>query len=166
MSPPNEHIQGGQWWTRYQPVSYKLESRSGNRQQFISMVDRCKAAGVNIFVDAVINHMSGMDGKGTGTGGSSFDGGSQSYPGVPFSNMDFNQPICQIQNYGDPTEVRNCYLVGLNDLAGAKSYVQDMIAGYIQDCLDIGVVGFRVDAAKHMWPEDIKNTIAKVSQGD
>ena len=50
----------------------------------------------------------------------------------------------------------------LNDLAGAKSYVQEMIAGYIQDCLDIGVVGFRVDAAKHMWPEDIKNTIAKV----
>ena len=61
-----EHIQGGQWWTRYQPVSYKLESRSGSRQQFISMVDRCKAAGVNIFVDAVINHMSGRDGAGEG----------------------------------------------------------------------------------------------------
>ena len=119
-----EHIQGSQWWTRYQPVSYKLESRSGNRQQFIDMVDRCKAAGVNIFVDAVINHMSGMDGQGSGTAGSSYNGGAQDYPGVPFSSQDFNQPICQIQNYGDPTEVRNCYLVGLNDLAGAKSYVQ------------------------------------------
>ena len=41
------------------------------------------------------------------------------------------------------------------------SVLQDMIAGYLQDCIDIGVVGFRVDAAKHMWPEDIKNTIAK-----
>ena len=92
---------------------------------------------------------------GTGTGGSSFDGDAQSYPGVPFSSLDFHQPICDIQNYGDPTEVRNCYLVGLNDLAGAKDYVQDMIAGYLQDCVDIGVVGFRVDAAKHMWPEDI-----------
>ena len=61
-----EHIPGGQWWTRYQPVSYKLESRSGSRQQFISMVDRCKAAGVNIFVDAVINHMSGRGGSGEG----------------------------------------------------------------------------------------------------
>ena len=70
VSPPMEHIQGSQWWTRYQPVSYKLESRSGNRQQFIDMVERCKAAGVNIFVDAVINHMSGMDGQGTGTGSS------------------------------------------------------------------------------------------------
>ncbi len=22
VSPPNEHITGSQWWTRYQPVSY------------------------------------------------------------------------------------------------------------------------------------------------
>ena len=59
-----EHIPGSAWWTRYQPVSYKLESRSGNRQQFIDMVDRCKAAGVNIFVDAILNHMSGLDSSG------------------------------------------------------------------------------------------------------
>ena len=59
VSPPNEHIQGGQWWTRYQPVSWKLESRSGNRDQFASMVRRCNAAGVNVIADLVINHMSG-----------------------------------------------------------------------------------------------------------
>ena len=40
ISPPNEHIQGDAWWTRYQPVSYKLQSRSGNREQFIDMVNR------------------------------------------------------------------------------------------------------------------------------
>jgi alpha-amylase len=27
VSPPMEHVQGGQWWTPYQPVSWKLESR-------------------------------------------------------------------------------------------------------------------------------------------
>ncbi len=27
ISPPHEHIQGGEWWTRYQPVSYVLNSR-------------------------------------------------------------------------------------------------------------------------------------------
>ena len=69
------------------------------------MVSRCKAAGVNIYVDGVINHMSGMDGAGTGTAGSQYDGGSQSYPGVPFSTNDFHKPICTIQNYNDPTEV-------------------------------------------------------------
>jgi alpha-amylase len=24
VSPPAEHIQGAQWWTSYQPVSYKI----------------------------------------------------------------------------------------------------------------------------------------------
>ena len=47
VSPPMEHIQGGSWWTRYQPVSYKLDSsRSGNRQQFINMVNTCNSVGV------------------------------------------------------------------------------------------------------------------------
>ena len=73
-----------------------------------------------------------MDHAGTGTSGSSYDGGAQSYPGVPFSSSDFHQPICEIQNYGNPTEVRNCYLVSLNDLNGAASYVQEKIAGYLQ----------------------------------
>ena len=63
-----EHIQGGQWWTRYQPVSYKLESRSGNRDQFISMVQRCRNAGLMVVADMVINHMTGHGGSGQGTG--------------------------------------------------------------------------------------------------
>ena len=65
VSPPNEHIQGGQWWTRcqgtgntslylsstfylcrYQPVSYILSSRSGNRDSFINMVQQCNSVGV------------------------------------------------------------------------------------------------------------------------
>lgn len=28
VSPPQEHIQGGQWWTSYQPVSYKIATAS------------------------------------------------------------------------------------------------------------------------------------------
>jgi hypothetical protein len=57
-------------------VSYLLESRSGTRQQFVDMVSRCNAVGVNVLVDLVINHMSGHGNSGTGSGGSSFDGES------------------------------------------------------------------------------------------
>ena len=52
VSPPNEHrvISWGNdhrpWWERYQPVSYILGSRSGNRDQFISMVETCHNHGV------------------------------------------------------------------------------------------------------------------------
>lgn len=38
VSPPNEHIQGPEWWTRYQPVSYIVQSRSGDRGAFANMV--------------------------------------------------------------------------------------------------------------------------------
>jgi len=156
ISPPMEHIQGPAWWTRYQPVSYKLQSRSGNRDQFANMVRRCNAAGVNVIADSVINHMSGHGSSGTGTAGSSFNGGSESYPGVPFGSGDFHQPYCEVNNYQDPNNVRNCYLVGLNDLNGGKDYVRDKIAGYMNDMASLGVKGFRVDASKHMWPGDLQ----------
>merc|ERR1712241_742717 len=156
VSPPMEHIQGGQWWTRYQPVSYKLESRSGNRDQFINMVNRCNAAGVNVIADLVLNHMTGHGQSGTGTGGSGYNGGSLDYPGVPFGYNDFHQPYCEINNYQDPQEVRNCYLVSLNDLNGGTDYVRGKIADYINDLINIGVKGLRFDASKHMWPGDLE----------
>jgi len=47
------------WWEVYQPVDYHLTSRMGNEAQFKSMVRTCRAAGVKVIVDAVINHMTG-----------------------------------------------------------------------------------------------------------
>ena len=48
VSPPNEHrlLLGRPWYERYQPVSYQLTSRSGTRQEFIQMIQRCHRAGV------------------------------------------------------------------------------------------------------------------------
>ena len=84
VSPPNQNrivtLPDGDrpWWERYQPVSYKLETRSGDRAGFIDMVQRCNAVGVRIIVDAIINHMLGEDAlTGTGTGGSSYNSGSR-----------------------------------------------------------------------------------------
>ena len=99
--------------------------------------------------------MTGHGSSGQGTGGSGFDGGSESYDGVPFSSQDFHQPYCEINDYGNINEVRNCYLVTLNDLDGGKDYVRGKIADYFNDLINIGVSGFRVDASKHMWPGDI-----------
>ena len=38
VSPPQESIQGTQWWTSYQPVSYKLDSKLGTEAEFKNMV--------------------------------------------------------------------------------------------------------------------------------
>ncbi|XP_023225708.1 pancreatic alpha-amylase-like [Centruroides sculpturatus] len=149
------------WFERYQPVSYKLGTRSGTESEFREMVRRCNNAGVRIYVDAVINHMTGDIGKGQGTAGSHFDPGALQYYGVPYGPSDFNNDKCHsqsgnIENYQDKHQVRDCRLSGLADLNLGKQYVRDKITEYLNYLIDIGVAGFRFDAAKHMWPSDIK----------
>lgn len=111
------------------------------------MTRRCNAVGVHIYTDTMINHMSG--GSGTGTAGSSADNRGQFWPGVPFGPDDFN-PKCEISNYNDKGQVRNCWLLNLADLNQSTEYVRTQIAAFLNHLIDLGVAGFRVDAMKHM----------------
>ncbi|MGH3351266.1 MAG: alpha-amylase [Nocardioides sp.] len=158
VSPPQEHIQGGQWWTSYQPVSYKIAGRLGDRNAFKNMIDTCHAAGVKVVADAVINHMSA--GSGTGTGGSSYS--KYDYPGL-YSSPDMDNCTSQISNYQDRTNVQECELVGLADLDTGEDYVRGKIAGYLNDLLSLGVDGFRIDAAKHMAAGDLANIKSRLT---
>ncbi|UCM91725.1 carbohydrate-binding module family 20 domain-containing protein [Streptomyces marincola] len=160
VSPPQEQIQGSQWWTNYQPVSYRIDSRLGNRDQFVAMVDTCRDAGVGVVVDAVINHMTA--GSGTGTGGSRYT--KYDYPAAPYSDGDFHTCRRDIgNNYGDRGNVQNCELVGLADLDTGKDYVRQRIADYLNDLLSLGVAGFRIDAAKHMSAADLAAIRSRMS---
>ncbi len=162
VSPPNEHavVDGVPWYQRYQPVSYRLESRSGTRAEFAEMVRTCKQVGVDIYVDAVINHMTGVVPQShakVGIAGSRY--GFYDYPGI-YSFNDFHH--CgrngndDIRNYGDRFEVQNCELVDLADLNTGSLEVQTRIAKYLADLLSLGVTGFRIDAAKHIATNDIR----------
>ena len=163
VSPPNEHITGPAWWTRYQPVSYKIESRGGTREEFATMVARCKAAGVGIYADAVINHMAGFA-EGTGVAGSPFS--EYDYPAVPYDYDDFHH--CgrnendRIENYGDLEEAQTCQLGTLDDLDTGKPGVQAKIATYLDDLLGLGATGFRIDAAKHIHHDELHAILQQV----
>lgn len=158
VSPPAEHIQGSQWWTSYQPVSYKIAGRLGDRAAFQSMVNTCHAAGVKVVADTVINHMSA--GSGTGTGGSSYS--KYNYPGL-YSSYDFDDCTSQVSNYQDRWNVQHCELVGLADLDTGEEYVRKAIAGYMNDLLSLGVDGFRIDAAKHIDSADLANIKSRLT---
>ena len=105
--------------------------------------------------------MAGSGREGIGSGGSSFStmGDDRDFPSVPYGPEHFTpRDMCPsgdggVNAYDDPENVRNCNLSGLCDLYGANDYVRDAVAAYLNDMIDIGVAGFRVDAAKHMWPE-------------
>ncbi|WP_406292554.1 carbohydrate-binding module family 20 domain-containing protein [Streptomyces sp. NBC_00624] len=158
VSPPQEHIQGSQWWTSYQPVSYKIAGRLGDRTAFAAMVSTCHSAGVKVVADSVINHMSA--GSGTGTGGSSYT--KYNYPGL-YSSSDMDDCTAQISNYQDRANVQNCELVGLADLDTGEDYVRGKIAGYLDDLRSLGVDGFRIDAAKHMPASDLANIKSRLA---
>uniref|UniRef100_A0A1I7YJB7 Alpha-amylase n=1 Tax=Steinernema glaseri TaxID=37863 RepID=A0A1I7YJB7_9BILA len=179
VSPPNEHLMiyvndDVPWYVRYQPVSYKLDSRSGNEQEFKDMVERCNRVGVRIVVDVVLNHMVGIGQKkgvnGVNSSGTSdFDGrpGHEDFPGVPYHQYDTNDPRCSHDIEGSDYQnsaynVKECRLVGLIDLDQNSPSVRKIMQAYLNKLISYGVAGFRFDASKHMWPQDLKALLSGV----
>ncbi|XP_052747663.1 alpha-amylase 4N-like isoform X2 [Galleria mellonella] len=111
ISPPSEnviiHLQDNTrpWYERYQVMSYKLVTRSGNREEFLNMTRRCNKVGVRIYADVVFNHMTADNSNNIGTAGSTADFKKYSYPAVPYTEEHFHHPFCAINNYNNVTEV-------------------------------------------------------------
>lgn len=157
VSPPQDHIKGDQWWTSYQPVSYKLNSKLGTEDEFKKMITTCKASGVGIIADAVINHTTGFANKDTlGVGGSKYDAANQSFPDAGYTKDDFHKSTEDINTYRKAEIVWTHRLVGLLDLDTSNPHVQKTLGEYFAYMLKLGVAGFRVDAAKHMSPQDVR----------
>jgi alpha-amylase len=165
VSPPEESLSLADnspphpWWDVYQPVSYQINSRFGNRAQFAAMVTACHNAGIKVYADAVLNHMTGH-GSGVGYAGTTFSN-EYVFPNL-WSAADFhyypaNCPNSNdtVTNYNSQADVQECQLVGLADLNTETSYVRGKLAGYLNDLESLGVDGFRLDAAKHMNDNDI-----------
>jgi alpha-amylase len=145
----------------------------GTEKQFKRMVNICRDSGVKVYVDTVINHM-------TGQGDTSYGGVHYTkyhYNVVPYTPDNFHSypadcPIApdagsdsqngSIADFNDYRQVQKCELLGLSDLKTDKPYVQDKIAGYLNKLLGYGVSGFRVDAAKHIGVEDMAAIKAKL----
>jgi len=161
VSPPQEHsiTPTFDWSERYQPVRYDIaRSRSGDSTAFVSMVKRCKAVGVGIYVDAVINHMTNYPSPGTGSNGSPY--WKYDYPGL-YTAADFHS-ACTVTDYTNAANVQDCELLSLPDLNTELPRVRDTIAGYLTKLARLGVAGFRIDAAKHIQQVSLDDILAIV----
>lgn len=70
--------------------------------------------------------MTGGASNAQGTGGSYADPDSKYYPAVPFTSEHFHD-TCEINNYNDANNVRNCELVGLKDLDQVEYLLKRLI---------------------------------------
>ena len=90
-----------------------------------------------------------------------YDADEGYFPDVPYTMDNFNDcdgcpDCCCINQWTGHDMVRNCRLLGLIDTNPKVPDTEDKIVDYLNDVIDVGVAGFRVDAAKHMWPEDLE----------
>jgi len=76
------------------------------------------------------------------------------FPGVPYNPTDFH---CEraLNSWTSPFDLNYGWLTGLTDLNTESEYVQERIASYFTDLMGIGFSGIRVDAAKHIQPDDL-----------
>ncbi len=164
VSPPEDSLKavGDPWWQVYQPVDYNLTSMMGTPAQFQAMVSACHAAGVKVYVDAVLNHMAAQPTSGSGTsfGGESYSPSTLSYPAYDAADFhsypaDCPEPGNSIVNWLSYTEVTECQLDGLPDLATETTYVRDTEAAYLNSLIADGVDGFRLDSAANIGETDI-----------
>lgn len=169
VSPPNEHrlVAGNPWWQRYEPVSHRLVSRSGDGAAFSDMVGRCAGAGVRVYVDVVLNHMTGRpltdDPRwGIGSAGSGYAYGA--YPS--FGPGDFHPEGPDGCDAGakavDRATLQRCALAGRADLDTQSDPVQDRLGAYLNGLLGMGVSGFHIGAAEHIAAGDIAGILARV----
>lgn len=179
------------WWFYYQPVSYNLSGRHGDRAALRSLIETCRSHGVRVYADAVINHMSGggndiLDhrngssswcstwGGKTTTGESPYFTHDWTYeynentgliPGLEFPSATYN-PLdfhCErsLSSWTDPFQLNNGWLSGLTDLDTESDYVRERIAAYLTDLVSIGFSGYRIDAAKHIQPDSLAAILGK-----
>nr|VFJ45866.1 MAG: alpha-amylase [Candidatus Kentron sp. FM]VFJ49103.1 MAG: alpha-amylase [Candidatus Kentron sp. FM]VFK08353.1 MAG: alpha-amylase [Candidatus Kentron sp. FM] len=164
ISPPNEHIVHDTWWARYQPVSYKLNSRSGTEQELRNMIERCHAAGVKIYADLVFNQTAVWGDGGTGTAGTRWT--PRNHPGLygfkDYHNSGFDISASDYAN--DAHRVWIGKLTGLPDLNTGSDYVRQKIADYVNKLKEMGVDGFRIDASKHIAPGDVQAILEKAGK--
>lgn len=160
VSPPQEHniADGRPWFEVYGPVSHSIDKgRFGTRAEFADMVQRCREAGVDVYVDAVINHMA--PGSGVGSNGTAFS--RYNYQPL-FGPADFH-PACALNNYLSAANVQDCELLGLPDLDTGSPSVRQKIADYLIGLGRLGVAGFRIDAAKHIQPVELDGIVRLVN---
>lgn len=161
---------GGEWWSRYQPQDYRvIDNPLGDTQDFQSMVQALQSVGVETYADIVFNHMANE----------AWLRSDLNYPGsivldeyaqdLTYYNSiklfgditdnliapwDFHAAGC-ITDWNNPGHVQYWRLCGGNGDVGLpdldpNSWIVTQQKMYLQALKDMGVTGFRVDAAKHM----------------
>ncbi|MBR3972110.1 MAG: starch-binding protein [Ruminococcus sp.] len=155
------------WWMMYQPAAYELNQSEdnvlGTKDELVSMIDAAHDMGLFVIADAVINHLGNSE-----TGDYKInisqlpkDANAVDYLCERAWEFDSSKAIieagafhypyanCQYNDTGAFDCTQNAVSL-LPDLDTSHPVVQETILDYWHECIDAGIDGFRIDAAKHI----------------
>lgn len=152
-SPVQQPKSGGaKWEFFYQPVSFSIASTSplGSKEELTSLCTEADKYGISIICDIVFNHMATTGGKNS-DGLPTIDPEVETYEPTIYQHQDlYFHHLTSPTGSGATTQIYS----GLPDLNTGNAYVQERALSLLKECIDVGVDGFRFDAAKHIETPD------------
>ncbi|BAH80834.1 alpha-amylase family glycosyl hydrolase [Streptococcus dysgalactiae] len=150
------------WYFHYQPTDYTIGNyQLGTEDEFKAMAAEADKYGINIIVDAVLNHTT-----------TDINAVSEKIKAIP----DWTHGNQGITNDYDRYQVTQHALLGLYDLNTQNKAVQEYLLNYLKQAVADGADGFRFDAAKYIelpgefnsdfWTNILANSGAKFQYGE
>lgn len=137
---------GSHWWVYYQPVDFKINDSEGNalgtKTELASMISAAHAKGIKVIVDVVANHLANHLANQTG------NNLSEAIPEYLRNEAYWHDITTDITNWTDRYDMTQHCMSGLPDLNTANKELQGYVLSFLKECVDVGVDGFRFDAAK------------------
>ena len=158
ISPVQQPKNGGTtWWSFYQPLSFSIADNSslGTKAELKELCDEAEKYHISIIADIVFNHLANIDDdhlESDGTPTVSPD--VAAYEPVIYANRNATGDSATFHHNKNATgsgAITQYYAWGnLPDLNTANPVVQARSLDLLKECIDVGIDGFRLDAAKHI----------------
>ena len=152
VQPPKDYNSGwtntdDQWWKLYQPIDISIANGNtwlGTKSELQSLCTEADRYGIKVIVDIVANHMAddGLDRNGMDNVNSQVN-----------STLRNNSSYWHLEDIkpNDKDRYNTTHgSIGNPDLNTGNSYIQNRFKSLLTECINIGVDGFRFDAAKHI----------------
>jgi alpha-amylase len=152
---------GSSWWAYYQPLSFSIADNSaiGTKDELKALCDKAEEYNMAIMVDVVANHMANINDEELEADGTPKVSPSvEAYEPELYSNRNASGDAATFHHNpnatGSGAETQVYPWGKLPDLNTANPVVQERVYSLLKECIDVGVDGFRFDAAKHIETSD------------
>ena len=150
---------GAAWWAFYQPLSMSIGDSSslGTKEELKELCDKAEELGIAVLADIVANHLATTDSEDKEPDGTpTVSPQVEAYEPVLYNNRNEDTDGNGITFHhnknaaGSGAETQYYAYGNLPDLDTSNKYVQGRVLSLLKECVDIGIDGFRFDAAKHI----------------